>query len=70
MKKLTNKRLVTYLMEHKHIELVTVDKTNIICTLSDKFRPDEVKQLLADTGQPMPRMASADGANYIVFPRY
>lgn len=69
-KKLTNKRLISYLVDHKHIDLVSVNKTNIICTVSDMFRPDEVKRLLDDTGQPMPRMTSADGANYIVFPRY
>ena len=30
----------------------------------------EVPQLLADTGQDMPRMTSSEGVNYIVFPRY
>ncbi len=69
-KKLTNKRLVSYLLDHNHIEMVSVNKTNIICTVSAKFKPEEVGKLLSDTGQPMPRMTSADGNNYIVFPRY
>ncbi|ADV44368.1 hypothetical protein [Bacteroides helcogenes] len=70
MKKLTNKRLIAYLVDHKHIDMVSVSKTQIICTVATRFKPDEVPQLLADTGQPMPRMTSSDGVNYIVFPRY
>lgn len=70
MRKLTNKRLIAYLVDHKHIDLVTVSKTSIICTVGHKFRPDEVKQLLEDTGQPMPRMTSDRDSNYIIFPRY
>lgn len=69
-KKLTNKRLISYLVDHKHIDLVTVSKTSIICTVGRKFRPDEVNQLLDDTGQPMPRMSSDKEANYIIFPRW
>lgn len=69
-KKLTNKRLISYLVDYKHIDLVSVDKKNIVCTVSAKFKPDEVPQLLADTGQTMPRMTSSEGVNYIVFPRY
>ena len=69
-KKLTNKRLISYLVDHKHIDLVSVDKKNIVCTVSAKFKPEEVPQLLADTGQPMPRLTSSDGVNFIVLPRY
>ena len=70
MKKLTNKRLISYLVDHKHIDMVSVSKTQIVCTVSARFRPEEVPQLLADTGQEMPRMTSSAGVNYIVFPRY
>lgn len=70
MKKLTNKRLISYLVDHKHIDMVSVNKTQIVCTVSARFRPKEVPQLLADTGQDMPRMTSSEGVNYIVFPRY
>jgi len=66
MKKLTNKRLISYLVDHKHIDMVSVSKTQIVCTVSARFRPEEVPQLLADTG----RMTSSEGVNYIVFPRY
>lgn len=66
MKKLTNKRLISYLVDHKHIDMVSVSKTQIVCTVSAKFKPDEVSQLLADTGQDMPRMTSSEGMNYIV----
>lgn len=70
MKKLTNKRLISYLCDHKHIDMVTVSKTQIVCTVSHKFKPEEVPGLLSDTGQPMPRMTSDQGVNYIVFPRH
>ena len=70
MKKLTNKRLISYLVDHKHIDMVSVNKTQIVCTVSTRFRPEEVPQLLADTRQDMPRMTSSEGVNYIVFPRY
>ena len=70
MKKLTNKRLISYLVDHKHIDMVSVSKTQIVCTVSTKFKPDGGSQLLADTGQDMPRMTSSEGMNYIVFPRY
>ena len=70
MKKLTNKRLISYLVDHKHIDMVSVNKTQIVCTVSARFRPEEVPPLLADTGQDMPRMTSSEGVNYIVFPRY
>lgn len=58
------------MVDHKHIDMVSVSKTQIVCTVSARFRPEEVTQLLADTGQNMPRMTSSEGVNYIVFPRY
>ena len=70
MKKLTNKRLISYLVDQKHIEKVSVSKTQIVSTISTRIRPEEAPQLLADTGQDMPRMTSSEGVNYIVFPRY
>ena len=42
MKKLTNKRLISYLVDHKHIDMVSVSKTQIVCTVSTRFRPEEV----------------------------
>lgn len=70
-KKLTNKRLVSYLMDHKHIDMISIDRDNIICTCSRKFLPTEVKPLLDETGQAMPKMSSdKDGNNFIIFPRY
>ena len=37
MKKLTNKRLISYLADHKHIDMVSVSKTHFVCILSDYF---------------------------------
>ncbi len=71
MKKLTNKKLVSFLMDHKHIDMISISNDRIICTCSRKFLPDEVKPLLDKTGQPMPQLSSdKDGNNYIIFPRY
>ena len=39
------------MVDHKHIDMVSVSKTQIVCTVSARFRPEEVPQLLADTGQ-------------------
>ena len=47
MKKLTNKRLISYLVDHKHIDMVSVSKTQIVCTVSARFRPEELPQLAA-----------------------
>ncbi len=70
-KKLTNKRLVSYLMDLKHIDMISISRENIICTCSRKFLPSEVKPLLDDTGQPMPKVSSdTEGNNFIIFPRY
>lgn len=68
-KKLTNKRLVGFLMEHRHIELVTVSKDKVIATVSAKFTPKEVPGIVKEVGQ-MPRCISENGVNYIVFSRY
>lgn len=70
-KKLTNKRLVSYLMDHKHIDMISISRENIICICSRKFLPSEVKPLLDETGQPMPKVSSdTEGNNFIIFPRY
>ncbi len=69
IKKLTNKRLVNYLMEHSHIDMVTVSKTHVIATVSKKFLPSEVPAMIKVTGQ-VPRLSSDQDGNYIVFNRY
>lgn len=72
MKNLTNKRLISYLCDHRHIDLVSVNKTHIICTCSPKMKPEEVPVILKETGLPMPRLSRDDEQqlNYIIFPRY
>lgn len=69
MKKLTNKHLVGFLMEHRHIEMVTVSKKQIIATVDKSFKPSEVPELIKAVGQ-KPRLATQDNVNYIIFPRY
>lgn len=69
MEKLKNKRLVSFLMDHKHIETVTVSKSKIIAVVSDKFTPAEVPVLIKAVGQ-TPRTMTEDNTNYIIFNRY
>jgi hypothetical protein len=66
---LRNHKLINLLVEHKKITLVTVNATHVVCTLSNKFTPDDVQPLCDAVGQwPMPR--KVDGHYYIVFERY
>lgn len=66
---LKNHKLINYLVEHPKIELVSVSKDNVICTLSRNFTPDDVKPLCDAVQQwPMPRRQ--DGKYFIIFERY
>ena len=66
---LRNHKLINFLVDYKKIRLVSVNSTHVICTLSDKFTPDDVAPLCDAVGQfPMPRK-SGDG-NYIIFERF
>lgn len=56
-------------MEHRHIEMVTVSKKQIIATVDKSFKPSEVPELIKAVGQ-KPRLATQDNVNYIIFPRY
>ena len=69
MKQLKNHKLINYLVDHRKISMVTVNATHVICTLSQKFTPNDVQPLCDAVGQwPMPRRLN--GNNYIVFERY
>lgn len=66
---LKNHKLINFLVDHKKITLVTVNSSHVVCTLSPKFTPDDVKPLCDIVGQwPMPR--KVEDKYYIVFERY
>lgn len=70
-KKLTNKKLVKYLMDVRRIEMISVNATNIVVQVSSKFTPEMGKNLIEEVGHnDTARIASKDGNNYIVFPRF
>lgn len=66
---LKDHRLIKVLVDHRKIDFVTVSKTKIICTLSTKFRPDDVDILWHQVGQ-WPMTQKKNGKNYIVFDRF
>ena len=69
MKQKKNHKLINYLVDHKKIDLVSVTKNHIICTLSPRFTPEDVKPLCDEVGQwPIPHRRGSD--NYITFERY
>lgn len=66
---LKNHKLINFLVDHRKITMVSVNKTHVVCTLSDKFTPDDVAPLCDAVGQfPIPRKQA--GGNYIVFERF
>lgn len=68
-KTLTNKRLISLLMDHRKIELITISKDKIICQCYKSFYPSDLKPLIDATGQ-KPTLTTSEGVNYIVFKRF
>ena len=70
-KKLTNKKLVKYLMDVRRIDMISINASNIIVQVSDKFTPVMGKQLIEEVGHAdTARLMSKSGVNYIVFTRF
>lgn len=68
-KLLKNHKLINFLVDHRKISLVSVNKTHIVCTLSPKFTPEDVEPLCSAIGQwPLPRKSGDN--KYIVFERF
>lgn len=67
--KIVNKRLVSLLMDHKKIDIVTVDKSYIVAQVSKKFFPSDLKELVERVKQD-PKCTTQDGVNCIVFNRW
>lgn len=65
---LKNHKLVYYLMSHKHISQVSVDKDWICAVCSSKFLPSEVQEIINAVGY-LPKITSKNGQNFIIFKR-
>ena len=66
---LKNHKLINLLVEQRNIDLVSVSRDKVVCTLGKDFGPDDVEPLCNAVGQwPQPRRQ--DGKYYIIFERY
>lgn len=65
---LKNHKLINYLTDHCKIDLVSVNCTHIICTLSKKFMPSDVDEVYKASGQ-MPMIQSRNGKRFVIFLR-
>lgn len=68
-KKLVNKKLIGFLMEHRKIEIITVDKSHVVAQCKKNFMPGDLKPMLDEIGQE-PKLTTSGGINYIIFNRY
>ena len=68
-KRMINKQLVSYLMDVKGIDLISINQHSIICTVGAKFKPSRINDIMTETGNKSVRMMSEDGNNYIIFKR-
>ncbi len=68
-KRLTNKRLVSYLMDERKIAMVTVDKRHVVAQCTKAFMPSDLKPLVEHVGQ-APKLSTSEGTNYMVFDRH
>ena len=67
-KVLKNKKLVSYLMDHKHIDQISIGRTWICVVCSKNFLPEEVPQIINEVGS-IPKITSKNGNNYLIFAR-
>ena len=68
-KKPVNKRLVSLLLDNKKIELITVNKSTIVCQCTKKFMPSDLKAFTEMVGQ-SPHLSTSEGTNYIILKRW
>lgn len=68
-KKLTHKKLVAFLMDHRKIDLITIDKAHIICQCAKSFMPEDLKKLMADINHESNKLSTSQGVNYIILNR-
>lgn len=69
-KKIINKQLVNLLMDIKSLDMISVNKNNIICTCSAKFKPADLNELIKQTGHNDIKLSVDGDTNYIIFKRF
>ena len=65
---LKNKKLVSYLMDHKHIDQISIGRDWVCITCNKNFLPSEVQEMIQTVGA-IPKATSKDGHNYLIFKR-
>lgn len=68
--RLTNKRLVKFLMDKKNIELISISADKIIVTVNSKFKPIDGENLVREIGHSKFTPISDNGRNLLVLDRY
>ena len=68
--RLTNKRLVKYLMDKKGIDYITISVDKIAITVSKKFKPIDGENLVREIGHTKFYPTVKDGKNILILERY
>lgn len=69
-KRLTNKRLVKFLMDVKGLDSITVLANAVCVQAKPDFGPAQAMQLCAEVGHEDFKAATRGGHNYIIFKRW
>lgn len=67
--KLVNKKLVGFLMEHRKIEMITVNQSHVVAQCKKNFMPADLNPMIDQVGQ-SPKLSTQEGTNYIIFNRF
>lgn len=73
-KRLTNKRLVKYLMDFRYIDAITITADYIAVTIGPRFAQTDVPRMIADIGQTPKTRSETDARtgilyHYLIFSR-
>ncbi|MEG1861005.1 MAG: hypothetical protein RR206_04870 [Bacteroidaceae bacterium] len=70
-KRMTDKRLVKYLMDCRGIEMISINRQGIVVEAGKRFTPADAERICLETGhRDDAKAATSGGRNFIVFPRY
>jgi len=66
-KRLTNKRLVKYLMDAKNIDSITITSKYVAVTIGRNFSQLEVPRMIADIGQTPKTSSEVDPKSGVIY---
>ncbi len=70
IKRLTNKRLVSCLMDNRKLSFISISGSEVLCQCKKNFMPSDLEALKALVGHSNPKLATQEGVNYIIFNRF